>query len=188
LNEAVAQAKDAIEREDYDFASQLLRPLADAGDSEAQFLLGYLFFTSAEVPKDNSRQWLQRAAAQNHAEAIYHLACLGEQFDFGRPEDEARRAMLVQAAELGSTRAQRDLGCFYATGEDGFPKNEALGPLWYGRAAAQGHADAQYNYGSMLLYGEGGPADPETGKDQIRQAASNGDAAAIHHLRDLPEP
>jgi len=187
MSEAIDQARTAIEREDYTLATQLLRPLADDGQAAAQYLLGYLFFTSADVAKDDSRAWLQRAAAQDHPEALYHLACLGDQFDFGPPEDETRRALLVRAAELGAAEAQRDLGCFYATGDDGFPKDEALGRLWYGRAAAQNHVDAQYNYGSMLLYGEGGPADPETGKDLIRRAAAQGDAAAIHHLRDLSD-
>jgi TPR repeat protein len=186
MNEAIGQAKDAIEREDYDSATQILRPLADANDAEAQFLIGYLYFTSADVSKDDSRAWLQRAGAHGHPEALYYLACLGDGLDFGPPEDEARRVLLVRAAELGSAQAQRDLGCFYATGDDGFPKDEALGRLWYGRAAAQGHADAQYNYGCMLLYGEGGPADPATAKNLIRRAAAQGSPCAIHFIESCP--
>jgi hypothetical protein len=113
---------------------------------------------------------------------MYHLACLGDNFDFGPPEDNARRALLVRAAELGSADAQRDLGCFYATGDAGFPKDEVRGRLWYGRAAANGHADAQFNYGCMLLYGEGGRADPDTAKDLIRRAAAQGEPSAIHFV------
>jgi len=182
MSVAVEQAKAAIEREDYDSAIKLLRPLADGGLAEAEFLLGYLYFTSAEVSKTESRAWLERAAAQKHPEALYYLACLGSTCDFGPPEDATHRALLVSSAELGCPEAQRDLGCFHAVGDLGFPKDEVLARLWYGRAAAQGHADAMYNYGSMLLYGEGGPAEPETGMDWIRRAAAQGDHGAIHFL------
>src|SRR2546426_10910174 len=71
MNETLSEIKDAIQREDYDSAIRLLRPLADAGQSEAQFLFGYLFFTGADVTKDDSRGWLQRAASQDHPDAIY---------------------------------------------------------------------------------------------------------------------
>ena len=103
------------------------------------------------------------------------------------PQDAEHASLLIQAAELGSVEAQRDLGCCYATGDDGIEQNLPLARLWYGRAAEAGHADAQYNFGSMLLLGEGGPPEPEAGIAWIRQAAAQGDLAAIHHLRDLPE-
>ena len=96
MNETLSEIKDAIQREDYDSAIRLLRPLADAGQSEAQFLFGYLFFTGADVTKDDSRVWLQRAASQDHPDAIYYLACLDDTLDFGPPEDDSRRALLVR--------------------------------------------------------------------------------------------
>jgi TPR repeat protein len=89
---------------------------------------------------------------------------------------------------MGSVQAQRDLGCCYALGEEVFPRDLALARLWYGRAAEAGHADAQYNYGLMLLYGEGGPVDAAAAADWIRRAAAQGDVAAIRYLRDFPEP
>lgn len=184
MNEIIAQAKEAIARADYELAVRLIRPLADAGHAGAQFLLGYLYFTGADVAKDDSREWLKRAAAQDHAEALYYLSGLGDTYDSGPPEDDSRRSMLIRAAELGASDVQRDLGCYYATGEGGLPQDETLGRFWYSRAAAQGHADAQYNYGCMLLYGEGGPADLEMGKAMIRKAAANGDPCAIHFLSD----
>ena len=182
MNETIHRAKDAIEREDYGTAIELLQPLAKDGLPEAEFLMGYLYFTSADVTKEDARIWLERAAAKNHPEALYRLACFGDKFDFCPPEDDTRRGFLVRAAELGSVEAQRDLGCFYAIGEYGFSRDEVLGRLWYGRAAAQGHADAQYNYGLMLLYGEGGIAEPEAGMEWVRRAAAQGDLGAVHYL------
>jgi len=187
MTDFIDQAKAAIEREDYTAVIDLLRPLACEGCTEAEFLMGYLFFTSAEVTKDESQAWLERAAAKDHPEALYHLSGLGQQIDFGPPEDETHGRLLIRAAELGLPQAQRDLGCFYAIGEGGFQQDQVLGRLWYGRAAAQGHADAQYNFGLMLLEGAGGPAEPDTGMEWVRRAAKQGDAAAIHFLSDCPK-
>jgi TPR repeat protein len=54
-------------------------------------------------------------------------------------------------------------------------------------AGRAGHADAQYNYGSMLLYGEGGPADPRSGKDLIRRAAAKGNPCAVGFMQNNPD-
>jgi TPR repeat protein len=186
MNEATEEARQAIEDEEYDRASLLLRPLADAGSAEAQYLIGYLYFTSADVDAHESRQWLERAAAQQYPEAIFHLACWRTDGLFAPPNDETHRTLLIRAAELGSIQAQRDLGCCFATGDDGWPLDPALGRLWYGRAAASGHADAQYNYGLMLLYGEGGPVDP-SGNEWIHRAAAQNDPGALHYLKSVTE-
>jgi hypothetical protein len=181
------EAQAAIKREDYDTAIQLLRPLAESGLAGAQYLLGSLYFTSADVDPRESHDWLQRAADQSHPTALYDLARWQDGTAGPPPSEDYYRSLLLRAAELGSADAQRALGCFYATGDDGFPKDEVLGRLWYGRAAAQGHADAQYNYGTMLLYGEGGPADREAAKDFIRRAAAQGDPCAIHFIENCSD-
>lgn len=186
MNEAIEEARRAIEREEYESASELLRPLADTGSAEAQYLLGYLYFTSADVDAQESYQWLEQAAAEQHPEAIFHLACSRTDGLFGPPDDEVHRTLLIRAAELGSVQAQRDLGCCYATGDDGWPLDPVLGRLWYGRAAAAGHADAQYNFGLMLLDGEGGPADP-SGDEWIHRAAAQSDPSALNYLKSVTE-
>ena len=101
------------------------------------------------------------------------------------PQDAEHAALLIRAAELGSIDAQRDLGCCYATGEEAIAQDLGLARQWYGRAAGAGHADAQYNLGCMLLFGEGGPKEPEAGMEWVRRAAGQGDPAAQSHLRDL---
>jgi len=182
VNDALAKAQAALAREDYESVESIVRPLAEAGNSEAQYLLGYLYFTPVEIDKEEARRWLTRAAAQNHPQACYWLACMGNEWVFCAPESEGQCHLLIRSAELGHAQAQRDLGCYYATGEGGFPLDEKQGRYWYGRAAEQGHVDAQYNYGSMVLLGEGGPKDIEEGWAWIRRAAANGDYAAILHL------
>lgn len=100
--------------------------------------------------------------------------------------------MLRRAAELGSIRAQRDLGCFLALGEGGFARDEAAARLWYGRAAQGGHVDAQYNFGLMCLNGEGGRRSPVEGVAWLERAAASDPAepmvsCAVEVLLDLYE-
>jgi len=182
VNEVEKAAQEAIEREEYDAAMPLLRGSADSGSAEAQYLLGYLYFTSADVDLAESKQWLERAAGQGHAEALFYLSDLNDDGTTGPPDSDYRRTLLVRAAELGSLRAQRDLGCYYAIGEFGFPLDLRLGRLWYSCAAERGHADAQYNYGLMVINGEGGPADESSGLEWVRRAAAQNDEAALHYL------
>ena len=182
MNEVEKTAQEAIERREYDLAVRLLRSPADSGSAVAQYLLGYLYFTSADVDPVESKQWLERAAAQQHPDALFYLSNWHEDGICRPPNSERRRALLLRAAELGSLQAQRDLGCYYAIGEAGFPLDPRLGRLWYSRAAERGHADAQYNYGLMIILGEGGPPDSISGLDWIRRAASQNDEAALHYL------
>ncbi len=52
----------------------LLLPLAEAGDPEAQFRVGELYFQGAEIEKEEARSWITKAASQGHAEAGLRLA------------------------------------------------------------------------------------------------------------------
>src|SRR5215470_15160251 len=102
MSEAEKAAWEAIKREEYDLAVRLLRGPADAGSAEAQYLLGDLYFTSADVDPAEARQWLERAAAQQHADALFHLSEWNEDNTTGPPDTEYRRTLLLRAAELGS--------------------------------------------------------------------------------------
>ncbi len=118
------QAKEFIDREDFDRAISLLTPLAESNNPDAQFLLGYLFFTTAEVTFEESKRWLEKASAQHHAEATYYLATSHQHID--RVSDEkAFVSLLHRAGELGSVDAQYLLGALYATGDGPLEKDEA---------------------------------------------------------------
>lgn len=172
-------AKQHIEAEEYDAAIALLTPLAEAGDADAQFVLGYLHFTSAEVDPAWAKEWLQKAAAQDHAEACYELSYWIDDNHTGPPVDEAGWRLLHKAAELGSSQAQYDLGATYATGDYGLPLNAEVSRVWYTRAAEQGNVDAQYNLGMMWLDGEGGSIDTRVGLEWVTKAASREEPDAM---------
>ena len=71
-----ARIKQLLDSEKYDQVAEYARPLADAGDADAQFLLGYLYFTGGDVEWSESEKWLRAAAARGHAYAMYYLSHL----------------------------------------------------------------------------------------------------------------
>jgi len=71
---------EAVVRGDYATALQLLRPLAEKGDPEAQINLGNMYFDGNGVPQDNgeSVKWYLLAADQGSADAQIALGFLYE--------------------------------------------------------------------------------------------------------------
>jgi TPR repeat protein len=175
------RALAAIAEEHFDEALAILRPRAEMGDAEAQFLLGYLFFTDAEIEHDEAAAWVARAAAQRHPEALYYDACFRvpppDGMLFGPPDDRARWEQTLLAAELGSEEARGALGGAFATADVDpeanfpWPADHAASRRWYALAAEQGNPDAQYALGVRWLRGEGGPADAATGVAWLARAA-----------------
>jgi TPR repeat protein len=61
----------AIKRHDYATAARLIRPLADQGDANAQYILGVFYNNGLGVPQDyvRSYMWLNLAATQGRESA-----------------------------------------------------------------------------------------------------------------------
>ncbi|WP_166039339.1 tetratricopeptide repeat protein, partial [Sphingosinicella sp. YJ22] len=124
---------------DYARAVAEWRPLAEAGDADAQFNLGQAYRLGRGVPQDLrlAEQWFERAARQRHEQAGANLGLL--LFQNGR----AREAMpWIQAAAMrGDPRAQYVFGTALFNGDvvrRDLPRAYAL----MSRAAAQGFPQA----------------------------------------------
>jgi hypothetical protein len=139
------------------------RPRAEQGDADAQYILGWLPSTApGRMDHRECRDWLRRAEAQGHAEAIYELSRIDETVDQWHsmtPKNDRMRARLRRAAELGSVRAQNALATSLSTGHGGFQVDKNESRLWRERAAATGDRDARAALATMVLRGEGGPSD-----------------------------
>jgi len=112
-------AMEALEREDYASALELLVPLAEQGDADAQNNLGRLYVNGQGVPQDYAEyvKWCRLAAEQGLATAQSNL---GVSYDkgLGVPQDYAEAIKWYRlAAEQGHADAQSNLGVMYATGE-----------------------------------------------------------------------
>jgi TPR repeat protein len=123
-----------------------LQKKADAGDAEAQFTLGEMYYKDEGVPKDAVKavEWYQKAAAQGHAEAQYNI---GEMYDRG------------EGVPKNYTKAVE----WYKKAMESFQK-----------AAAQGHADAQYYLGVMYYYGKSVPKNAAKAIEWYQKASSTG--------------
>ena len=99
-------ANAAYQKQDYTAALRLLRPLANRGDADAQFKLGYMYDNGQGVPKDyvEAAKWYRLAADQGDARAQNNLGSLyfrGE----GVPKDYVLAYMWRNLASAGASDA-----------------------------------------------------------------------------------
>ncbi len=97
-------------------AIEMIRPLALAGDAEAQYLLGNILYTLASSGQGNLLEdpstWYRMAAAQDSAPANYALGVIHNNrwLRSHRDEDAAlARSYLQRALELGEPKARAAL-------------------------------------------------------------------------------
>ena len=112
LNEGIA----TLNRYDFEKALAELRPLAQAGNAQAQFYLGFMYHVGAGVSVDDNEamKWLHLSADQSNAEAQNQLGEMYEHGD-GVPKDynEALKWLRL-AADQGNAYSQFYLGINYA--------------------------------------------------------------------------
>jgi len=178
----IDDAKAAAARGDFESAINVLRPLAQGGNREAQYELGFLALTECNLISGREAFSLFREAAaeQGHPDAMYHLATfpefLSEPFKSPLPEEEAW-SWLLRAAESACVQAQYDAGAYLATGDFGkvgIPQDLEAAVAWYRRAAEAGYAMAQYNLASMLAEGEGCERDLAAAREWLRRSVAGG--------------
>jgi hypothetical protein len=117
---------------------------ATAGDANAQYELGLMFFSGEGVARDYKQAlyWLRRAAEQQNVNAQLFLAeryARGTEFagDFAEAA-----GWYARAARLGSAEAQYKLGNLYQNGL-GVKQSAEAARHWYTEAARQGHERAR---------------------------------------------
>jgi uncharacterized protein len=124
-------------------AFQLLTPLAESGNAQAQFVVGVLFANGRGVPEDpaEAAKWYRRAAEQGMPESQNNLGALYSAGE-GVPHDhaEAKRWWSL-AAERGFGRSQLNLAGLYLEGE-GVAQDYVQAYKWARLAALLGEADA----------------------------------------------
>lgn len=140
---------EAWQRGDYRKAVDEWRPLAIAGDADAQFNLGQAYKLGRGVPLDPglAEQWFGKAAAQKHpqAEVNYGLSL----FQNGKHDEAA--PWLDRAAMRGEARAQLVLGTMLFNG-DGVPRDWVRAYAMITRAAAAGIPKAAETQAQMDQY------------------------------------
>ena len=182
LNEGL----DALRRNDFASAARELRPLAEAGDAEAQYRIGLMYEYGKGYPQDKAQGivWLRKAAGHNHAAAQTELGILYVTGD-GVTEDDAQAvAWFQKAAPLGNTTAQYNLGLLYAKGQ-GVKLDVAQAIAWWRKAAAQGMTVAQFKLGVAYENGEGVAPDPVLALANYTIAARSGNKEYAEYRDDI---
>ena len=149
---ALADGAQAFADGDFATAGGLWRPLAEAGDPDAQFALGTLYQSGKGMAQSDNlaTAWFRRAAQQGSVPAQYNL---GNAYKHGRGVQASDTAALHwwrKAAEAGLAPAQFNVGTAYIHGR-GVPRSGELGVAWYRRAAANGHSGARAALARLAL-------------------------------------
>ncbi|MFG1372219.1 serine/threonine-protein kinase [Xanthobacter oligotrophicus] len=146
---------EAMERRDYGRAYELASRLAETGNAEALYTLGFLLEKGEGVGQSfvSAAYKYRQAAEKDLAKAQWRLGNLyytGK--GFGTPDYKEARAWYLKAAQQGIAEAQYNLGVIFENGQGIDPDRNAA-RYWYDLAAAQGNARAR-----QALEALGGPA------------------------------
>ena len=156
--ESAAQLLDGFVRytlRDYARAREILQPLAQQGNADAQQLLAGMHANGEGAPQDSARaaHWFSRAAEQGKADAQFALGIMYRD-GAGVPQDRALAlSWLRRAAEQQHSDAANSLGELYMQSAGTADRREAA--AWFERAALMGHGTAQYNLGVLFARGHG---------------------------------
>ena len=98
------------------------------------------------------------------------------------PTNEEGIERINKRADIGDAMAIHNLGCNYASGDDGYPQDFTKALEFYHRAGELGFSSAYYSIGVFYTNGDGVEADMKKAIHYWELAAMKGDAMARHNL------
>ena len=122
----------AYQAGDFATALQEWTPLAEQGNSTAQYALGVMYGNGRGVPQDYAEavKWYRLSADQGNADAQYNLGFMYNNGD-GVPQDYAEAVKWYRlSADQGNADAQYNLALMYDNGK-GVPQDYAEAVKWY---------------------------------------------------------
>lgn len=145
-------------------ALKLLRQAAEMGMAHAQAELALELTKTAQTPaqKQEARQWLEKALAQNDAYAYAVAGVLHAEKNGVFPYDEAKAYQYLKtASDMGEETSKHLIGLWYWTGRY-LPEDEQKALLWFEDAARHGDVKAARRLVEIYSAGEGSvPKDPQ---------------------------
>lgn len=168
---------------DYDRALQILKPLAENGDPEAQKVLGIMYDYGHGLEKDlqEALYWYIRSAEQGQPAVQYQVGAKyfrGE----GTEQDYAEAAKWWEmAANGGQVDAQFNLGLMYYRGLTMERDNFKAAQLFQ-LAADQGHGYAQYSLAVMYSFGQSVDKNYDIALKWFRKSSEQGVAQAQYNM------
>ena len=153
-----------------DFATALQKwvPLAEQGQVDAQYNLGFMYFNGQGVPQDNETaiKWYTLSAEQGNVDAQYSLGGMYAH-GIGVPQDyKTALKWFTLSAEQGNAPTQLQLGWMYVEGK-GVPKDSVYAYMWLNIAASNGNEDGGKLRDELAKHMT--PADISAAKDLARE-------------------
>lgn len=175
-SEASRPGEAAYAAGNYDKAYDILSPLAEQGDADAQYLLGLMYANGHGVNQSfyEAGKMYRLAGNQGHSAAQVNLGSLFEVCrGNGACNSEAAAGWYRRAADQGDEIAQYNLGVMYGVGR-GVPESEWKAKELFRKSAEQGYLPAQFNLAVTYERGIGGPLDRVAAYAWYDLAASEG--------------
>lgn len=177
------EGKKAYLAQDYKLALEILKPLAENGDAQAQITLGLMYDYGHGVEKSPSEsiKWYLMAAEQGvplvqHDMGVKYFQGQGVEQNY----DEAAR-WWEMSANAGIADSQFNLGLMYYRGI-GIEKDYVKAAKLFEAAAEQGHGNAQYSLAVMYAFGQSKEKSYSTALKWFNKAAEQNIAQAQFNL------
>jgi TPR repeat protein len=177
---------------DEDKARFLLQTAAEGGYAPAQFRIGSKLEPPPERGEEKegfieAHRWYEKAAAQNHPDALLALVRFYDSGLGGVVPDHAKATMLcIQAAKSGSVAAMNDMGVRYQNGT-GIQKDNVAAIGWFVLATQYHLPTAEVNLGNCYETANGVRQDFDQAGSHYAAAARQNYAPAQFLLAQLFE-
>jgi len=131
----------SFKNKDYADAYRIWRPLAENGNSKAQYYIGYMYLNGLYVSQDaaEARKWFELAADQGDALAQNDLGTLFLNGQGVQRNLDTALKWLQLSAEQNNATAKYNLGVLYS-----IRKRFDEARAWFEASAMQGYAKANY--------------------------------------------
>jgi TPR repeat protein len=168
----------------YKYSEELFSK-AQSGDAQSQYELAMCYRKGSGVPKDyqKSFEWTEKAAAQNHQEALFTKAVCYLQGEGVATDETAAVKIFSKLSEKDNAKAQFVLAICFLSGR-GTTKNEKEAVKLFLKTAEKGDANAQYYLGRCLLNGIGVSQNKKEAIDWLKKSESLGDKSAKTLLQE----
>jgi TPR repeat protein len=139
-----AEGASAYNNKNYAAALKEIRPLAQAGNAEAEHLLGLMYYMGRGVPQDYKAalEWHRKAALKGKADAQYVVGAMYYTGNAVIQDHKQAVGWFRKAAEQGHVQAQQVLGLMYRYHMGGVPQDNVIAYMLWNLAAANGSANA----------------------------------------------
>jgi uncharacterized protein len=179
------KAGDAFAAGKYDEAIRLAKPLAEAGDADAIYLMGFAHETGKGLPQSLAQAvaYYRQGMAKGHADSIYRLA-INLAGSSAAGDLRESQDILEKQAEKDPAVAGRILGELFLRGRFTAKPDADTGVTWWKKAAAAGDV-ASMNFLAALYDGQMGFPEKKSAALTLKyygEAADKGNTSAMINL------